>query len=437
MARVPPERGLRLSSDGFAPDASPSRARSRAGSAAGETSRGPHERRQPERSQAQEDLRALLAGALARLARVTGSSRCAAWAIGDDGSPRALAAIAAEGAPPASLGPAALEALLQLSGAMDLGQPGLAPELTALGRSQTFAAAAPVCSAAGEPLAALLLGGSADDPPGGVRPRTLAALAEAAEQLRAPAGTARALSRLESLDREMEHLDRRAALGDLLGEIVHELRNPLVSMKTLVQLLPERRDDPEFYLDFRDLVSDELSRMDRLLETLLQHAAPSRDADPLAGACEVAPVVSSIARLLEHRGAKRGVRFSLDIGASLPPAAVAEDALRQILLNLVLNALEATPRGGAVRLGAREQREPAGRWVELTIDDAGPGIELEARARLFEPFYSSRHGRAGGLGLAISQRLARQAGGAIAVTDAPAGGARFSVRLPAGARAAE
>jgi len=418
------QRPLGPKRDGLVADASSSRGLARADSASDETP-------QPEHSPTEADLQTLLTGALGRLARTTGSTRCAAWALRGDGRPLTLAAIGDGVAAPEDPDPVALTAIWELPGATDLGEQGLAPELTELTRGRGFAAAAPLCSAAGERLAALLMGGNPEDPAGKVRPRTLAALSEAVTGLRAPAGAAQVLSRLERLDREVAHLDRRASLGDLLGEIVHELRNPLVSMKTLVQLLPERRDDPEFYLDFRNLVGDELARMERLLEMLLQHAGPSAGSDDLRGECQIAPVVDSMARLLEHRGAKSGIRFAIDVGSPLPPAAVAEDALRQILLNLALNALEATPEGGTVSLCAREQTNRDGSWVELSIDDAGPGVAREARSRLFEPFYSSRDGRAGGLGLAISQRLAREAGGAIAVEDAPAGGARFRLRLPA------
>jgi signal transduction histidine kinase len=283
----------------------------------------------------------------------------------------------------------------------------------------------------------LLLGGNPEDPPGRVRPRTLAALDQAVERLRGPAGSALTLSRLASLDRQVAHLDRRAALGDLLGEVVHELRNPLVSMKTLVQLLPERRDDPEFYLGFRDLVADELARMERLLETLLRHAGPSPDAGELRGWCQLAPALESMLRLLEHRAGARGVRLALDVDAPLPEVAVGEDTLRQIVLNLMLNALEATPEGGTVRLGCSRRRARDGCQLELTVDDAGPGIAEQERGRLFQPFVSGRDGRPGGLGLAISQRLAGEAGGSIGVEDAPEGGARFRLRLPGAADAGD
>jgi signal transduction histidine kinase len=386
-------------------------------------------------SRAAKDLQSLLGGALGRLSRITGNPRCVAWALRGDGSPYAAAATVPEAMIPQAPDPATLEALWQRPGATDLGAQDLGPELAELARSRVFAAAAPLYSAGGERLAVLGVGGNPEDPPGRVRPRTLAALDEAVERLRGPAGSVLALSRLASLGREVAHLDRRAVLGDLLGEIVHELRNPLVSVKTLVQLLPERRNDPEFYLDFRNLVADELTRMERLLETLLRHASPSPDAVDLRDRCRLAPVLESMLRLLEHRAGSRGVRLALEAGGTLPEVALGEDALRQIVLNLVLNALEATPEGGTVRLGCSQRRGREGSRVDLTVDDAGPGIAEEDRDRLFQPFVSSRDGRPGGLGLAISQRLAEEAGGSITVEDAPEGGARFRLWLPCAADA--
>jgi signal transduction histidine kinase len=104
------------------------------------------------------------------------------------------------------------------------------------------------------------------------------------------------------------------------------------------------------------------------------------------------------------------------------------DSLRQVILNLTLNALDATPRDSNVTLRARKTGDEG---LELSVEDAGPGVPEELRSQLFEPFFTTRSDRSGGLGLAISKRLVDEAGGTIEVDDAPGGGARFRVALPA------
>ena len=106
--------------------------------------------------------------------------------------------------------------------------------------------------------------------------------------------------------------------------------------------------------------------------------------------------------------------------------AISEDRLRQVVLNLALNALDVSPKGGVVRLSARELAE----GVEVRVRDQGPGIAEELRDTLFEPFVSTRRDGPGGLGLAISRRIIEQAGGEIAVRDHPDGGAEFTILLP-------
>jgi signal transduction histidine kinase len=103
--------------------------------------------------------------------------------------------------------------------------------------------------------------------------------------------------------------------------------------------------------------------------------------------------------------------------------------LRQVALNLALNAIEATPPGGVVRLEARAATQ--GHDVLIAVVDQGPGLPEPLRTRVFEPFFSTKPGRPGGLGLAISRRIVDEAGGAIEISDRPGGGAVFVLRLPA------
>jgi signal transduction histidine kinase len=370
------------------------------------------------------DVQGLLAQALEGLARETRCERAAAWARGRSGEVVALAAL---GDPPA---PGARElALLEgLGGAADLGAAALGAQaadgpFAELARATRLAAAAPV-AAGGQTLAVLVLGGPGD-PPGRVRPRTLAALAAAAARLAAPLAAAAAEERLAGLGAEVRRLDRLAALGELVAEIVHEIRNPLVSVKTFLQLLPERAAEPEFQGRFREVAAEELRRIERLLDLVLAHASPDAARREDDGA-ELAAVCESVLQLVSHRAADLGVGVELDAPGPALRVAVSGDSLRQVVLNLVLNALDATPRGGRVRVSAAA----AGGAAELRVEDEGPGVPAELRERVFEAFFSSKPDAPGGLGLAISRRIVEDAGGTIGAGESPGGGGCFQLRLP-------
>jgi two-component system sensor histidine kinase HydH len=194
-------------------------------------------------------------------------------------------------------------------------------------------------------------------------------------------------------------------------------------VKTFLQLLPERADEPEFRDRFREVAADELRRIERLLDLVLAHARPG--ASPRAGdRAELSAACRSVIQLVSHRAADLGVAVELD-AQELPEVALSEDGLRQVVLNLVLNALDATPRGGRVRLVTRLRSDAA----ELRVEDEGPGVPDALRERVFEPFFSTRPDGAGGLGLAISRRIVEEAGGEMAALSEEDGGC-FRVRLP-------
>src|SRR5215468_6529015 len=231
--------------------------------------------------------------------------------------------------------------------------------------------------------------------------------------------------RLAALSLEWFRLDRLAGLGGLLAEVAHEVRNPLSVLRSLLALLPERAADPVFRDRFAEIAAAEVARIERLLDCLLEHASAGETGTPKPVGCEVGDAIASVTRLLAHRAAAAEIRLEAEPAPGLPRAALAGDALRQVLLNLALNALDATPAGGDVRIGARA----LGRAVEVSVEDRGAGVPRAARRRVFEPFYSTRVDRPGGLGLAISRRLVGKAGGTIAIGDRPGGGSRFRVRL--------
>ena len=368
------------------------------------------------------DLQTLLAEAVSRLADETGCSRVTAWSRDALGGPLVLAA-RWDGACTLEPTDAVLRALAGLSRATDLGQTGLGEALAALPAQQGLSAAAAVRVPSAGPVAFLLAGGSRD-PAGRVRPRTLAALDAAAKRLALPVAAALAAQRLATLDTEVRRLDRLATLGERVAEIVHEIRNPLVSVKTFLQLLPDRAHDPEFRQSFFEVAGEELRRVERLLDLVLEHARPAEVGAGDASA-PVAPTLAALARLVSHGAARVGVELEVDAAETLAPAAIRVDALRQVVLNLLANALAVSPAGARVRLAARER----GSAIEIAVEDAGPGVPPALRERIFEPFFSTRADRPGGLGLAISKRIVEEAGGSIAVEDAPEGGSRFRVVL--------
>lgn len=259
------------------------------------------------------------------------------------------------------------------------------------------------------------------------RPRDLATLADVAERLdrekpdpEGPAPTR--LSPSGDLDDELCRLDRLAALGSLVAEIAHEIRNPLVSIKTLLELLPEQGNDPEFLESFVPVALDEVRRVERLLEALLSHARPVEES---IGA-SVPDAIASVARLLHLRAREAQVLLEVRCPEELPAVGLGDDGLRQVLLNLAVNALDASPKNGAVVLSAR----PVGDSLCVSVSDEGPGIPEELRSRVFEPFFSTKSGRSGGLGLAISHRLVSEAGGQLRAEEAEGGGARFELLFP-------
>lgn len=239
------------------------------------------------------------------------------------------------------------------------------------------------------------------------------------------------------IDTDLRRLDRLAAVGRLAAETAHEVRNALTAVKTLLQLLPTRGDDPELRGPFLALASEEVDRTERLLDALLAQARGD-SGDAAAGArapCDPASALQGVAQLVTRRASEHGVHLAVDIAPDLPVAAIGADALRQVLLNLALNALEANAAGGDVRLAARrvDLGGEAGTAIELSVEDRGPGVPPALRSRVFEPWYSTDAERPGGLGLAIARDLVEAAQGTIAIDDRPGGGARIRVRIPAAA----
>ncbi len=370
---------------------------------------------------------ALLMRALRRLLRQDGVAGAVAWVDDPGRRPQVVASLPATLAMRVQPSREFFDALVRPGGVLVLESAPYDLELKALA-AQGIAAAAPIAGLGNQPAAVILIHPERSGRP--LRPRTLAVLAEVADQLSQSMATQLALDRLGQMDDAVARLDRLAALGGLVTEIVHEIRNPLVAVKTFLQLLPERRNDPEFNDGFRLLVGEEIQRLERMLDDLLRHARP-RSTPSIGEGAHIGEAAATTLQLLRYRCRERGIELETRIRPNLPALGLAPDALRQLLLNLLLNATQVTPRGGSIRLEADWSNTLANHLV-LSVEDDGPGIAPELSTRIFEPFWTRRSEGAGGLGLAICKRIVEDGGGAISVQSGPTGGARLCVELPIG-----
>jgi two-component system, NtrC family, sensor histidine kinase HydH len=231
------------------------------------------------------------------------------------------------------------------------------------------------------------------------------------------------------LARRAQVTEKLAAVGTMTAGLSHEIRNPLNAAALQLSVLERRvhrlseKLQPQL-LEPLLLVRDEIRRLDHILEDFLQFARPR---EFLPQAVEVKPLLRRVVDLLGGQADARRVHLELadDGGASVPPIRGEEERLRQVLINLTINALEATPPGGLVRVSAGRDGEKA--WI--IVDDSGPGIPMEIRDRLFEPFFTTK-AQGSGLGLSIVHAIVTQHDGTLEVGKSPEGGARFLLYLP-------
>ena len=244
------------------------------------------------------------------------------------------------------------------------------------------------------------------------------------------------LAELEATTAELEQAQeqvlrsaRLASVGRLAAGIAHEIGNPLTAVVGLVELA---RDD-ELDADERDELlartTRETERIQRIIRDLLDFARPvsDDDADERADPVEV---IADAVRLVAPQKDTSGIRIEQRLDP-VGPVRGSADRLKQVVLNLLLNAIDAVEGEGEVvlELAADETRD--GRLALVAVSDDGPGIAPEVRDHLFEPFVTTKAvGRGTGLGLAVCHTIVERLGGSLAVAEAPTGGARFEVRLP-------
>jgi PAS domain S-box-containing protein len=215
------------------------------------------------------------------------------------------------------------------------------------------------------------------------------------------------------------HSERLSALGEMAARIAHEVRNPLVSIGAAAQVVAEELPPDSAILDEVRAIAREVKRLDGIVTDFLRFARPRRaDRRPV----DLAPVVRESVDLVRPKAQKNELLVQTD---SPLIARCDPDAIKQVLLNVLLNAVEAAP--GPVECEAHV----VGAEVVLTVADRGPGVPDSARRRIFDPFFSTKS-RGTGLGLAVSKQIIDEHNGRIRLLPRRGGGTRVVIELPVG-----
>ncbi|MFO1044595.1 MAG: ATP-binding protein [Planctomycetaceae bacterium] len=269
--------------------------------------------------------------------------------------------------------------------------------------------------------------------------------------------------RLQQRETELLRTEQLARVGQLAAGLAHELRNPLMPMKMLVQAALDRGDDTGLKGRSLHIINDEISRLEKSIQSFLDFARPPV---PEKTSVDITDLIRQVINLVNGRARQQEVKIQQNLPGMSVIVIVDQSQIRQLILNLLLNALDALPNGGtiqvaididvtspvapktetqpiskgeinehdALRLPLREKEEAPDSngnedWFAIRIADSGPGIPTELMESIFEPFVTSKE-TGTGLGLSICQRIATAHSGFLTVQNREAGGAEFTLLLP-------
>ena len=224
---------------------------------------------------------------------------------------------------------------------------------------------------------------------------------------------------------EVLRRERLSALGNVAATVAHEVRNPLNAISMGLQRLKlefQPTDDPDQYSRLTELMLGEVHRLNLIVEQFLSLARPI---EIKAEALPLAEILKELAALQESHARQSNVQIEIIAAPNLPSLTADPSYLTQVLLNLMLNGLQAMPEGGTLTLEAKTSINN----ILIAVTDTGTGIAAENLARIFEPYFTTKV-QGSGLGLAIAKRIIEAHGGTITVSNQAGGGSRFEISLP-------
>ena len=235
------------------------------------------------------------------------------------------------------------------------------------------------------------------------------------------------LQRKESETRLIQS-EKQASVGKLAAGVAHEINNPLTAVLTFTHLILRRSDLPDAVREDLAVVAEQTERVRTIVKSLLDF---SRQTELSPTAMDINPLVADSVRLMENQALIKGIDLVFAAGADLPILVLDRNQCQSVLINMLLNAFDATAAGGRIEISTRNAGTDHAGGVEIIVADTGSGILADHMDKLFDPFFTTKAvGKGTGLGLAVSAGIIQRHGGTITVKSKPGAGTAFTIWLP-------
>jgi PAS domain S-box-containing protein len=241
----------------------------------------------------------------------------------------------------------------------------------------------------------------------------------------------RDLTNVYKIQEEILRMDRLVSLGKLASGIAHELRNPLAGIKTTAQALGEEMSEDDSRREYLHRITKEIDRLNDLLKTFFSFAKPQ---NLNLAHCHIKDIINEIIPFLIKEIADKGIRFIENYHPQLPKIKVDKTQMHQVFLNLFLNAIQAMPNGGELKIEASPMTSDPLKgfkqnFIRVVISDTGRGIPSQIVHKIFDPFFTTKP-KGIGLGLSITYQIIKKHGGTIKVESEWERGTSFVINLP-------
>jgi len=224
------------------------------------------------------------------------------------------------------------------------------------------------------------------------------------------------------LEEQMQRTDRLVALGEIAAGVAHEIRNPLTSIKGFVQLIESDMKEGDPHRKYTGIVITETDRLNKMVHELLYYARPSSTHQTTV---DINKILVDSLQLVNINAVSRDIRITTSLSDEIPAISGDSGQLKQVFLNLLMNAVQAVEGTGHINVNSRKK----GQGLQVVIEDDGKGIVPEHLNRIFDPFFTSRSDGTG-LGLAVVQKIVALHHGEIRAENVNSGGARFIISFP-------